>query len=413
MKRDRFKSFSVFLFIVLIVFASMVFLRTFILRTFSSSEENNLESRSFNYTIIPVEHLDYDFNKPQFEDATLNEFVDDYIEKNACTSLEYSIYDLDSNKTNIFLNCGKPDNMIYDYEKEKRVNFQNVVKDYPTFEKDVKKLLTLKYPKFVVEDIHMDRGIYDIEKNEMIGYYPTNEYGIISIKINYNEVKDLLDYELFYDEEYQNEEFVYDKDKKTIAFTFDDGPSGVDLEIVDSLVDAHAGGTFYLVGNRVNSFPKSVKRILDAGMEVGNHTYDHKSLSGLSDEAIKREVTKTNDVFFEATGVKLKTLRPSYGAINARVQRQVGMPIVLWDIDTLDWKNRNVEKIKETILENAHDGAIVLMHSLYPTTAEAVKAVLPELYKMGYQVTSVEKLAELKNVSLTSGMTIRNIDSAK
>lgn len=413
LKRERLKRLSNFLFIGLIIFLPAVFLRTFMLKVFSPPDENASDLHSFEFTIIPVEHLDYDFNKPEFEDEVLNGFVDDYIERNACTSLDYSIYDLDSNRVNVFLNCGTPDNMLYDYKKEKKVSFQSVVKDFLAFEKNVKRLLALKYPKFVVDDISIDRGVYDIKKNEMTGYYPTKEYGIISIKINYNEIKDLLDYEPFYDEDYQNEEFVYDKDKKTIAFTFDDGPSRIDLELVDTLVDAHASGTFYLVGNRINSFPKSVKRILDAGMEVGNHTYDHKSLSGLSDEAIKNEVTKTNDVFLEATGVKLKTLRPSYGAINSRIQRQVGMPIVLWDIDTLDWKNRNAEKIEEIILENAHDGAIVLMHSLYPTTATAVKAVLPELYKMGYQVASVEKLSELKGVSLTSGMTIRNIAGTK
>lgn len=395
------------------IFLAAVAFRTFLLNLlFAGKKEPNF-SRGFEFTIIPVEHLDYDFNKPEFEDEFLNKFVDDYIDEFACISLDYDIYELDENRISIYLNCGIPKNMFYDYEKRQELTFSSLVSDMAKFDDTTKRLLNLKYPRFVSNDADLETGVYDIQKEKITAYFKTKEYGLISVNIDNNEVKGLLNYDHIYTSEYQNEVYTYDKNKKTIAFTFDDGPSSIDLDIVSTLLDAHASGTFYLVGNRINSFPKSVKRILDAGMEVGNHTYDHKSLSGLSDEAIKNEVTKTNDVFLEATGVKLKTLRPSYGAINSRVQRQVGMPIVLWDIDTLDWKNRNAEKIKEIILENAHDGAIVLMHSLYPTTAEAVKAVLPELYKMGYQVASVEKLSELKGVSLTSGMTIRNIAGTK
>ena len=215
---------------------------------------------------------------------------------------------------------------------------------------------------------------------------------------------------MHYDDAYENEKFELDPNKKAIAFTFDDGPSTYDLYIIDALVASHSTATFYMVGNRMRSFPLSIDKMIKTGMEVGNHTYDHKSLTSLSDAEVKNQITKTNDLFYEMTGHKLTSLRPSYGNINNRVRVQVGMPVILWNIDTLDWKTRNAEKIYNSIINNAKDGDIVLMHSLYESTQKAVEKVLPELYKRGFQVVSVGELAKLKNYDLANGSTVWNIN---
>ncbi len=350
------------------------------------------------------------FKKPVFgKYEKLNAYVDDYIKENSCTYLDYNIYGIDASRLNLFLNCGTPKNMVFNHKTYKEESFKSLVKDYDKFIEESKRLLNLKYPKFHTKDIDFSSSVYDIKSNEIIGYYKSAEYGNATIKINYNEVKNLMNYEVHLDDAYENEKYKLDPNKKAIAFTFDDGPSNYDLKIIDALVDAHANATFFLVGNRLKNFPKSVDKMVEKGMEVGNHTYDHKSLAGLSNEKIKEQITKTNDIFYEMTNKKMGLLRPSYGAVNSRVQVQVGMPIVLWDIDTLDWKTRNAKKVYDEIMKSKKDGSIVLMHSLYASTLEAVENVLPALYKEGYQVVSVSELAELKGKPLTVGKSVLNI----
>lgn len=218
-----------------------------------------------------------------------------------------------------------------------------------------------------------------------------------------------MTYEMHYDDAYENEIYTLSPDKKTIAFTFDDGPSPYEPELIDFLVKSHSEATFYLVGSRLELFPKSIEAMTKNKMEVGNHTFDHRVLTTLSDEEIKEEITKTNDLYYELTKEKMTSLRPSYGSINKRVLVQIGMPVILWSLDTLDWKSRDADKIAKTILNEVEDGDIVLMHSLYGSTVEAVKKVLPELYKEGYQVTSVSKLAKLKNFNLTGNKIVSEI----
>ena len=370
---------------------------------------NQEEGTHFSYDVEPIITDEGNFNKPVFTDENLNTFVGEYIEKNACTTLEYSIFELDKKTVNVFLNCGHPDNMIYNHTDKKRIYFDDITKNYDEFIRNFKRLLDLKYPSFVSDDISFEKAKYDIKSNEIVGYYESKEYGLISCKINNNEIKDIMMYEMQYDDAYENEKFALDPNKKTVAFTFDDGPGNYDVDLIDILTKSHASATFYVVGNRLQSYPNSIKKMLDNEMEIGNHTYDHKSLTSLSDEEVKEEITKTNDIFYEMTGEHLTSLRPSYGNINKKISLQVRMPVILWNIDTLDWKTRNPEKISAEILDNVSDGDIVLMHSIYSSTLEAVKKVLPELYKRGFQVTSVEKLAKLKKYNLTSGKTILNI----
>lgn len=349
------------------------------------------------------------FKKPIFKDEYLNEYVSDYIEKNSCEKLDFSIYELGNSQANIFLNCDNPKSIVYDYKNKKEKAFRSLTKNYDAFVTNVKRLLNLKYPTFVTEDVLFEESAYDISASEIIGYFDTNEYGLATYIINNNEIRDLMTYEMHYDDAYENEKFVLDPNKKAIAFSFDDGPSTYDLGIIDALVASHSTATFYLVGNRMKNFPDSIKKMIDNKMETGNHTYDHKSLTSLSDAKILEQITKTNSIFYEMTGQNLTSLRPSYGNVNKRVRLQAGLPIVLWSIDTLDWKSRNADKVYAEIMNNVHDGDIVLMHSLYESTLRAVEKVIPELYKQGYQIVSVGELAKLKGKTLTAGSTIWSI----
>lgn len=362
------------------------------------------------YEEIRIINNESEFIKPIFNNSKeLNGYVSEYIETNDCTKLDYNIERLRDNIVSVYLDCGNPNYKIYDMKSKKDVPFNDLLKDYDTYLGIVKKLLKLKYPSFVVDNIDFSSPIYNIKENEIVGYYNTTEYGNVSIRINYNEIKDLMKYDVEFDDAYENEIYTLDKNKKTIAFTFDDGPSSYDIDIINTLVDSHASATFFLVGNRLLNYSKSVNHMVDNNMEVGNHTYDHKSLVKLSMEKVKEEITKTNDIFHNMTNKEMKLLRPSYGAINKKVQKELNMPIILWDVDTLDWKTRDANKVYEVVMNDIEDGSIVLMHSLYPSTRDAVNMLMPALYKEGYQVVSVSKLAELKGVTLTNESRILSI----
>lgn len=387
-----------------------VFMKCFIIFivaiSFNTKTTKTVEENSYiglKYEEVEFVNGEITYKKPEFNSQYLNDYISDYIEKNSCSSLEYNIHKLDKNSLSLFLNCGNPESIIYDYNEGQTKNFDTLLKDSSEFINSVTRLLNLKYPKFVTNEVDILNGAYQILDNQLIGYYNTTNFGVVDIKINNNEIRELMNYNMNYDDAYQNEIYTLDANKKTIAFTFDDGPSYYDLETIDFLVDSHASATFFLVGNRINNYKDSVKKMVETDMEVGNHSYNHSVMTKLSNSQIAEQITKTNEIYNNLTGKNMTLFRPPYGAINSRVLLSTQMSSVLWSVDTLDWQSRNADKVYEKIIENVKDGDIVLMHSLYNSTLQAVKKVIPELYKQGYQIVSVSKLAELKGKTVEIG----------
>lgn len=230
-----------------------------------------------------------------------------------------------------------------------------------------------------------------------------------------NTIKENI-YEINYDYELDNiikkrvfEEDNYDilnytKSDKIIAFTFDDGPSYNTIKIVNTLVKYDSKATFFLVGNQVEKYAKTMDVLVKNGMDIGNHTYSHKELTKLSDKEILKEIDLTNEVIYNKTGIKPMFLRPSYGAMNKRIKKLSTMPIIIWNIDTLDWKYHNSNKIKDKILKYVSDGDIILMHDTYVATLNAVEMVIPELKKQGYKIVSVSELFKYKGVKPKLGI---------
>lgn len=187
-----------------------------------------------------------------------------------------------------------------------------------------------------------------------------------------------------------------DKNKKMVALTYDDGPSIYTPRILKTLKENNSVATFFVVGNRVPMYSDTVKKAYDMGCEIGNHTYEHKSLPNLSETEVKRQISKTNKEVKKAIGEKPVIMRPTGGATNANVKQWVGMPSIIWSIDTLDWKTRNADSTKKAVLDHVKDGDIVLMHDLYSATASASETIIPELVKRGYQLVTVSELAECR-----------------
>jgi len=187
-----------------------------------------------------------------------------------------------------------------------------------------------------------------------------------------------------------------DKKKKMVALTYDDGPSANTPKILDTLEKYDAVATFFVVGNRVSTYANTVKRAYGMGCEIGNHTYEHKILTRADAAGIREQVSKTNAAVKNITGTDPIVMRPPGGCVNDTVKSQTGMPMILWSIDTLDWRTRNAASTKTAVLDHVKDGDIVLMHDLYEATANASTTIIPTLVERGYQLVTVSELAECR-----------------
>ena len=195
-----------------------------------------------------------------------------------------------------------------------------------------------------------------------------------------------------------------DKDRPMIALTFDDGPHPiVTPRILDLLKQYQARATFFVLGNRVDSYADVLQREYTEGHEIGNHSYNHPSLSKLRPEEIAYQVQETDERIAHLIPTSPVLLRPPYGSVNDTVKASIQKPFVLWSIDTQDWKNRSRDAIVKEVLDHVQDGDIILMHDLYATTADACEIILPALAKQGYQFVTVSELLAEREIIPAAG----------
>ena len=197
--------------------------------------------------------------------------------------------------------------------------------------------------------------------------------------------------------------YTIDLRKKLIALTFDDGPGPYTKAIVNCLKKNQGRATFYVLGQRVESYPEAVKAIHAGKNEIGNHTYNHPMLYDLSAKQIRWQMNRTDNLVKEITGIKPATMRPPGGGVSDRVRENVGKPMILWSIDTRDWEHRNAEMTVRSVLNNAADGDIVLMHDIHEPTKEAALELIPKLRKKGFELVTVSELAKYKGIKLKKG----------
>lgn len=194
-----------------------------------------------------------------------------------------------------------------------------------------------------------------------------------------------------------------DPSKPMVALTFDDGPSPYTPGILDTLEKYKSRATFFEVGNRINQYPGTVLRISRMGCEIGNHSYDHPLLGNASAAKIHSQISSTDAKIKAVTGKRPALFRPPYGSIGSSLRNNAGRPMILWSIDTLDWKYRNADSVYRAVIGHVKDGDIILMHDLYGSTRTAVQKIVPQLRKQGYQLVTVSELAQYKNVKLSAG----------
>lgn len=200
-----------------------------------------------------------------------------------------------------------------------------------------------------------------------------------------------------------------DTSKPMIAFTFDDGPIGTSetstsVRIQNALAASGQHATFFYWGNSLNKATEAdVKRAYDMGFEIGNHTKSHQDLSKLTPEKIMDEVLTQADRLTAITGLEHFLVRPPFLSVNATVKNTVREPMINCSIDTKDYANATAEQIVNTINTQKKDGAIVLMHQPYSTTATAMEIIIPQLVAEGWQIVSVSELFKAKGLELKDG----------
>ncbi len=220
-------------------------------------------------------------------------------------------------------------------------------------------------------------------------------------KIDYNdnnEIADEIDNSNKVQSIVRDDEFY--KDKKLVALTFDDGPSWNKTEkLLDGLRERNAKVSFFMLGSRIKGQEKLVKRIYDEGHTIGSHSYEHKNFHNTDLLEALEDINKTNQMLKEITGVWPRYLRPPYGNYTKELLDETDMSFILWNVDSLDWKKKNSDKIAQYIIETAQDGDIVLLHDLYDTSIEGAFKAIDELSKEGFAFVSLDELIEIKGIN--------------
>lgn len=197
-----------------------------------------------------------------------------------------------------------------------------------------------------------------------------------------------------------------DPNKPMVALTFDDGPGQYTTAIVDLFGQYGGKATFFMVGSRVANNQEIVQYVAQHGHEIGTHTWSHPDLTELSAGDIQSQLTRSINRLQITSGQTVMLLRPPYGRSNSDVRaacRQSGLSIILWSIDTEDWKNRDAQTTCDAILNNVQNGSIILCHDIVPTTAAAIEMALPELIRRGYQLVTVSEMFEAMGAPLEAG----------
>ena len=431
---------------ILVLSLSLIILISgiFVIKGLNKNEEVHILESTDNYDL----KIDY----PNVENKKIKKKIDDYVTKQkddflnnvkAVEDIEQPKYDFNlsvnvndyKNITHVYMltfaytggaHYTRDDTSLYFDNKTKEfVDLKYFFKDEEAFKKlsSIAYYYVLKLEDKTFDELWVKRGTdptidnyrhFNFKDEGLEILFPPYQIaswadGEIKITIPYEEINDLLK------EEYRNtskEEEVVSiipevrdltkyQDKKLIAFTFDDGPSETNTNyLLDNLDKYDAKVTFFVLGSRVNSNKETIKRAYLEGNAIGSHTYNHRNLNLLSDVALMDEVKKTNEAIKEVIGTSPTLLRPPYGNLTDHGKELANMSIILWNIDPLDWKYKDKNRVANEIIEHAHDGAIILVHDIYKSSVEGALLAMEELQKQGYAFVTINEMAQLRGIKL-------------
>ncbi|WP_431710923.1 polysaccharide deacetylase family protein [Glutamicibacter uratoxydans] len=195
-----------------------------------------------------------------------------------------------------------------------------------------------------------------------------------------------------------------------VALTFDDGPSQYTDEVLDKLAQAQAPGTFFVLGKNVSKYPETLQRMVSEGHQIGSHGFAHKDITTLTREEIEHEVQWSAEAIQEAAGVNPTVFRPPYGAHGAVYNRLIPTPLLLWDVDTLDWSHHDPAQTVEIALDEVQTGSVILLHDIHESSVAAVPELIQKLRDQGYVLVTVDEL--FAHTDFTAGAVYTKLDTS-
>lgn len=198
--------------------------------------------------------------------------------------------------------------------------------------------------------------------------------------------------------------YSVDRSDNKIAISFDCawGVEHTD-EILENLAKYKVKATFFAVQFWVEKYPDYVKKIADAGLEIGTHSKTHPHMSKLSAEGIKAELSSSKAAIESACGKEVTLFRPPFGDYNDRLIKackELGLYAVQWDVDSLDWKDLSARQIAARVLGKVKSGSIILMHNNGLHTAEALPLIFEPLLAQGYEFVTIGELIYKDNYEI-------------
>lgn len=180
--------------------------------------------------------------------------------------------------------------------------------------------------------------------------------------------------------------------EKIIYLTFDEGyEAGYTENILNTLKENDIKATFFITSHYLNTASELVERMINEGHCVGNHTVNHKSMPSISDEEIEKEIMQLHQAVYEKFNYEMKYIRPPKGEFNERTLKKsidLGYKTVMWSFAYFDWdekKQPSLEESKKMIINNFHNGEIMLLHPNSKTNSEVLDSIIKEAKNQGYE----------------------------
>mgnify|MGYP003362189033 FL=1 len=338
--------------------------------TFYYTEERS--SSLANTKEIVIQRKDYDIIKRTIKSEDVREIASTYInQEGAVVTLDKLFQNPEATKE-IFIN-----------ELTSQLTFRQVNETDQTAALNALREMDMSRWNF-----HYEAGLFSIR-------LPKEINGVTSLTVPLSNFYDQIHSEYLQGDDLEAyHQYEIKRHEKMVALTFDDGPdSKTTPQALEILKRYNAKATFFMVGQNVAANPELAKRVHDEGHQLGIHTWSHPVLTKLPLDQAKKEITDTQEAIYQATGIRPLITRPPYGAVNAAVQNAVDQSFIMWNVDSLDWKNRNTSAIMQEVAKT-QPGSIILMHDIHQTTIDALPSVLEYLKNNGYTLVTVDELLE-------------------
>lgn len=179
-----------------------------------------------------------------------------------------------------------------------------------------------------------------------------------------------------------------------VALTFDDGPWGSTAQLLERLRECGVRATLFNWGEHAAAEPAMVAAEVAAGMWVENHSYTHSHMLLLTEEAMREELEKTNEVLVRAGAPRPRVFRPPYGErdeVLERVAGELGLLTLNWDVDTADWNQKTTDEIVAAA-DSAEPGDVILMHDWPPATLAAIPRIVENLRARGLEPGMIDPI---------------------